>query len=152
MNFVYNFGGGIQIESRTIKLYKKADVIETSPYRLLTSGQSPKVITENYQQLNMDIELCYYNLGQMTEFEQQILPILGRMEKLQFIGDNPLKHWAQNQVTCKLDIINPDLTIQDKPIIPNPEQKDNSRIVRSRCHQDKQIKTPHISIYSSVRH
>ncbi|KAL9250959.1 Polyprotein P3-like protein [Drosera capensis] len=33
-----------------------------------------------------------------------------------FIGNDPLKHWARNKVHCKLDIINPDLTIQDKPL------------------------------------
>ena len=27
-----------------------------------------------------------------------------------------MKHWAKNQVTCKLNIINPDLTVCDQPL------------------------------------
>ncbi|GJW64463.1 Orf y [Tanacetum coccineum] len=33
-----------------------------------------------------------------------------------YIGEEPLKHWKKNGELCKLDIINPDVTIEDKPL------------------------------------
>jgi len=120
MNFVYSFHGGIQIESGTIKLYKKADIIQTTPYAVLTSEvlQATLELDENM------FESMFHSIGKLTEFENQVIPILNRLESLQHIGDNPIKHWEKNNILCKLDIINPDLTIQDKPIIPSPQQKD----------------------------
>ncbi|GJY91421.1 hypothetical protein Tco_0506617 [Tanacetum coccineum] len=32
------------------------------------------------------------------------------------IGEEPLKHWKKNGELCKLDIINPDITIEDRPL------------------------------------
>ena len=42
--------------------------------------------------------------------------ILNRLEGLEYIGKNPQKHWLKNQVICKIDIINPDITNQDKAL------------------------------------
>ncbi|KAL9266264.1 Polyprotein P3-like protein [Drosera capensis] len=50
-----------------------------------------------------------------SNFESRFRPLLSRLEAQGYIGSNPLKHWAKNQVLCQLDIINPDLTIQDRP-------------------------------------
>ncbi|GJY08087.1 Orf y [Tanacetum coccineum] len=33
-----------------------------------------------------------------------------------YIGEEPLKHWKKNGELCKLDIINPDITIEDRPL------------------------------------
>ncbi|GJX14306.1 Orf y [Tanacetum coccineum] len=33
-----------------------------------------------------------------------------------YIGAEPLKHWKKNGKLCKLDIINPDITIEDRPL------------------------------------
>ncbi|GJT04663.1 hypothetical protein Tco_0839125 [Tanacetum coccineum] len=33
-----------------------------------------------------------------------------------YIGEEPLKHWKKNGELCKLDIINPNVTIEDKPL------------------------------------
>ncbi|KAI4374074.1 hypothetical protein MLD38_012115 [Melastoma candidum] len=42
-----------------------------------------------------------------------------------FIGDEPLKHWRKNQVLCSLPIINPDLTIESKPLAQvTPDEAD----------------------------
>lgn len=69
-------------------------------------------------------ESMYYNIGKPTEFKQQIMPIKKKLEELQYIGNDPLKYWENNRVVCKLDIINPDLIIQDKPIIPPPQMSE----------------------------
>ncbi|KAH7677163.1 DNA/RNA polymerases protein, partial [Dioscorea alata] len=64
----------------------------------------------------------------LTDYEQEINPLLKKLENLQHIGLDPIKHWAKNRVYCKLDIINPDLTIQDKPIIPAPHLLEEYRM------------------------
>ncbi|GJZ04799.1 Orf y [Tanacetum coccineum] len=38
------------------------------------------------------------------------------MKSQGYIGEEPLKHWKKNGELCKLDIINPDITIEDKPL------------------------------------
>ncbi|KAJ3691568.1 hypothetical protein LUZ61_020732 [Rhynchospora tenuis] len=49
-------------------------------------------------------------------FREKFKPLLDRLKEQGYIGDNPLQHWSKNLVTCKLDIINPDVTIQDKQL------------------------------------
>ncbi|GKB01465.1 Orf y [Tanacetum coccineum] len=43
-------------------------------------------------------------IAEITELEQG------------YIGEEPLKHWKKNGELCKLDIINPDITIEDRPL------------------------------------
>ncbi|KAJ3704990.1 hypothetical protein LUZ61_008695 [Rhynchospora tenuis] len=58
-----------------------------------------------------------YSIGEQSQsFRVKFQPLLERLKEQGFIGENPLQHWSRNQVTCKLDIINPDVTIQDKPL------------------------------------
>lgn len=33
-----------------------------------------------------------------------------------------MKHWDRNKIECKLDIINPEITIKDKPPKANPRE------------------------------
>ncbi|GJR94625.1 Orf y, partial [Tanacetum coccineum] len=39
-----------------------------------------------------------------------------RLKHQGYIGEEPLKHWKKNGELCKLDIINPDITIEDRPL------------------------------------
>nr|GEY62090.1 TPA: orf y [Tanacetum cinerariifolium] len=41
---------------------------------------------------------------------------LNRLKHQGYIGEEPLKHWKKNGELCKLDIINPDITIEDRPL------------------------------------
>ncbi|GJU31812.1 hypothetical protein Tco_1175401 [Tanacetum coccineum] len=38
------------------------------------------------------------------------------LKKQGYIGEEPLKYWKKNGELCKMDIINPDITIEDKPL------------------------------------
>ncbi|GJR99256.1 Orf y [Tanacetum coccineum] len=41
---------------------------------------------------------------------------LERLKHQGYIREEPLKHWKKNDELCKLDIINPDITIEDRPL------------------------------------
>ncbi|GJW02340.1 hypothetical protein Tco_1561196 [Tanacetum coccineum] len=47
---------------------------------------------------------------------EQFKPVIERLKHQGYIGDEPLKHWKKNGELCKLDIMNPDITIEDQPL------------------------------------
>nr|GEU77534.1 retrotransposon protein, putative, Ty3-gypsy subclass [Tanacetum cinerariifolium] len=47
---------------------------------------------------------------------EQFKPVIDRLKHQVYIGEEPLKHWKKNGKLCKLDIINPDITIEDRPL------------------------------------
>ncbi|ATZ69530.1 ORF3 polyprotein [Cacao bacilliform Sri Lanka virus] len=110
-NFIRSMQGGLRIEGNTITFYKNVTTIETS--------QSTEIIqlnevTEEYFLIK---EMVHYNEGKTLEaFRMKFGGILESLAKEGFVGLNPLQHWAKNGIKCKLDIINPSLTIQDKPL------------------------------------
>ncbi|KAJ1698241.1 hypothetical protein LUZ63_006753 [Rhynchospora breviuscula] len=58
-----------------------------------------------------------YSCGEKSQkFREKFRPLLERLKEQGYIGENPLQHWEKNRVKCKLDIINPDITIQDKSL------------------------------------
>lgn len=133
MNFVNSFKGGIDICQGVITFYRKLDTIQTTPIisRALKDKTLTLEVTEEYNDilhqeifLNIqeteEVESLLFNLGRLTDFEAEILPLMTQLEELQYIGINPLQHWEKNKVMCKLDIINPDLVIQDKPLTSVP--------------------------------
>ncbi|KAI9095065.1 hypothetical protein K1719_026529 [Acacia pycnantha] len=118
-NFLDSAGGGYLCLGNEFIILKHVDRIITSP---ISKNVDFQVLEEEIEILE-DSEcvqdwLCF-NLGRLTDFENQMTPLLNRLQQLQVIGDNPTALWEKNRITCKLEIINPDLTIQDKPIIPS---------------------------------
>ncbi|KAJ3702232.1 hypothetical protein LUZ61_005937 [Rhynchospora tenuis] len=109
--------GGLRIEGQMVTFYKNITTIATKVDAEVAS-------TAAIQELDL-FELEYlevqritaYSCGEQSQsFKAKFHPLLDRMKEQGFIGDNPLQHWEKNQVKCKLDIINPDITIQDKPL------------------------------------
>nr|AFO11495.1 polyprotein [Sugarcane bacilliform virus] len=42
--------------------------------------------------------------------------LIEEMKEQGYMGEDTLKHWEKNKVKCKIELINPDLIIKDKPI------------------------------------
>jgi len=42
--------------------------------------------------------------------------VISILDKLEIIGERPLKHWEANHITCRLDIINPEYTVRTASI------------------------------------
>ncbi|XP_074592433.1 uncharacterized protein LOC141848283 [Curcuma longa] len=116
-NFIKVVAGGLRIEGTEVTFYKDITTINTSPEVRTTAvalleaeDTDPEFICLNEELFS--ISQVHYN----TDFKMHFAPLMQRLKESGFIGDNPLQHWAKNKVICTLDIINPDLTIQDKPM------------------------------------
>ncbi|KAI3762449.1 hypothetical protein L1987_52879 [Smallanthus sonchifolius] len=114
-NFTRSMNGGIRIEGDEVTLYKKVT--------RLKANQTTEVNMTAIEELDMDEEF-YQELQETVFFSKQdseklkarFKPILKELREQGYIGEEPLKHWRKNGETCRLDIINPDVTIQDKPL------------------------------------
>ena len=51
-----------------------------------------------------------------STLQSNFQPVIQQLTQQGFIGEEPLRHWAKNGELCIIDIINPDITIQDKPL------------------------------------
>ncbi|ACF60613.1 ORF3 [Cycad leaf necrosis virus] len=112
-NFIRAMEGGLRIEGDTLSFYKLLTTVQTSRH-----AQQIAAI----QELELD-EIEYQNLGALDDqaffnkkFMEQNRALMERLKKIGIIGEDPLKFWERNKVKCKLDIINPNLTIEDKPL------------------------------------
>ena len=104
--------GGVRIEGTSVTFYKNVTTINTS----MELETAKAAIAE----LGMD-ELEYQQLQEMvlagpmqSTVSERFQPMLAKLKEQGYIGEDPLKHWGKNNVVCKLDIINPDITINDK--------------------------------------
>ncbi|GJT85730.1 Orf y [Tanacetum coccineum] len=61
-------------------------------------------------------ESIYFNQEGSKAFLEKFKPVIERLKHQGYIGEEPLKHWKKNGELCKLDIINPDITIEDRPL------------------------------------
>ena len=115
-NFIRVMQGGLRIEGNIITFYKNVTAIVTK-----TKTETADVAIQELDLNDLEYieikESVYLNYGIKNEkFEKRFSSLLKRLEDFGYIGNEPLKYWSKNQVTCNLEIINPDLTIQNKPL------------------------------------
>ncbi|KAJ8476366.1 hypothetical protein OPV22_020093 [Ensete ventricosum] len=112
MNFIYAMEGGVRIEKGEVTFYKIVTKTPTSPivHEINYIDELELELPEYY-----DICASMPSIGGITE--EFISPdIIQKMKKLGYIGEEPLKHWEKNQVKCRLEVKNPDLIIEDRPL------------------------------------
>ncbi|GKA88517.1 Orf y [Tanacetum coccineum] len=112
-NFLRSMKGGIRIEGDEITIYKKVTKIKTSNQTEVAGIAELEVDEEEFLEIN---ESIYFNQEGSRAFQEQFKPVIDRLKQQGYIGEEPLKHWKKNGELCKLDIINPDVTIEDKPL------------------------------------
>ncbi|GKA19197.1 hypothetical protein Tco_0699112 [Tanacetum coccineum] len=112
-NFLRSMKGGIRIEGDEITIYKKVTRIMTSNQTKVVKIAELKVSEEEFLEIN---ESIYFNQEGSKAFLEQFKPVIDRLKHQGYIGEEPLKHWKKNGELCKLDIINPDITIEDRPL------------------------------------
>uniref|UniRef100_A0AAU7GJ24 RNA-directed DNA polymerase n=1 Tax=Nettle badnavirus 1 TaxID=3158948 RepID=A0AAU7GJ24_9VIRU len=110
-NFIRAMKGGLRFEGTEITFYKTVTKIQTTlePQRIAY-----------LEELIMEEELKEEIAANASEFESlanriKNSKLLRELEEQGFIGEDPVKHWARNEIKCQLEIINPDITIEDKP-------------------------------------
>ncbi|GJZ75944.1 Orf y [Tanacetum coccineum] len=111
-NFLRSMKGGIRIEGDEITIYKKVTKIKTSNQMKCKIAEL-EVSEEEFLEIN---ESIYFNQEGSRAFQEQFKPVINRLKQQGYIGEEPLKHWKKNGELCKLDIINPDITIEDRPL------------------------------------
>ncbi|GJW33388.1 hypothetical protein Tco_0053420 [Tanacetum coccineum] len=112
-NFLRSMKGGIRIEGDEITIYKKITRIKTSNQTKIADIAELVVSEEEFLEIN---ESIYFNQEGSKAFLEQFKPVIDRLKHQGYIGEKLLKHWKKNGKLCKLDIINPDITIEDRPL------------------------------------
>ncbi|GJT98063.1 Orf y [Tanacetum coccineum] len=112
-NFLRSMKGRIRIEGDEITIYKKVTKIKTSNQTEIAEIAELEVSEEEFLEIN---ESIYFNQEGSRAFQEQFKPVIDRLKQQGYIGEEPLKHWKKNGELCKLDIINPDITIEDRPL------------------------------------
>ncbi|KAJ3706170.1 hypothetical protein LUZ61_009875 [Rhynchospora tenuis] len=131
-NFIRAMQGGLRIEGQMVTFYKNITTIAT---KVEAEIASPASISEldltelEFQEIQRAVA---YPCGvESTKFKEKFNSLLNRLREQGYIGEEPMKYWSKNQVVCKLDIINPDITIQDKPlkhVTPSMNEQFNKHI------------------------
>nr|GEZ41981.1 TPA: orf y [Tanacetum cinerariifolium] len=112
-NFLRSIRGGIRIERDEITIYKKVTRIKTSNQTEIAKIAELEVSEEEFLEIN---ESIYFNQEGSKAFLEQFKHVIDRLKHQGYIREEPLKHWKKNGELCKLDIINPDITIEDRPL------------------------------------
>ncbi|GJW38294.1 Orf y [Tanacetum coccineum] len=84
--------------------------IKTSNQTQIAEIAELEVSEEEFLEIN---ESIYFNQEGSKAFLEQFKPVINRLKHQGYIREEPLKHWKKNGELCKLDIINPDITIED---------------------------------------
>ncbi|GJT87832.1 Orf y [Tanacetum coccineum] len=112
-NFLRSMKRGIRIEGDEITIYKKVTKIKTSNQTKIVEITELEFSEEEFLEIN---ESIYFNQEGSRAFQEQFKPVIDRLKQQGYIREEPLKHWKKNGELCKLDIINPDITIEDRPL------------------------------------
>ncbi|GKD98291.1 hypothetical protein Tco_1382188 [Tanacetum coccineum] len=112
-NFLRSIKGGIRIEGDEITIYKKVTRIKTSNQTEIAKIAELEVSEEEFLEIN---ESIYFNQEGSKAFLEQFKHVIDRLKHQGYIGEEPLKHWKKNGELCKLDIINPNIIIEDRPL------------------------------------
>ncbi|KAJ3688186.1 hypothetical protein LUZ61_017350 [Rhynchospora tenuis] len=116
-NFIRAMQGGLRIEGQMVTFYKNVTTIATKvDAEVASMAEIAELDLSELEYMEIQRSIAYSIGDQSESFREKFKPLLDRLREQGYIGDNPLQHWSKNQVTCKLDIINPDVTIQDKPL------------------------------------
>nr|GFA27391.1 TPA: orf y [Tanacetum cinerariifolium] len=114
-----------QLKAKQMRLRaEKDEEIRTLKAQLLNSRQQAThkikqghfLIEGNKFKIPLIYALDMRDSNGSKAFLEQFKPIIDRLKHQGYIGEEPLKHWKKNGKLCKLDIINPYITIEDRPL------------------------------------
>ncbi|KAJ4778498.1 polyprotein [Rhynchospora pubera] len=116
-NFIRAMQGGLRIEGQMVTFYKNVTTIATKVDAEVAASAAIEELELSELEYFEIQRITAYSCGEESQkFKERFRPLLERLEEQGYIGENLLQHWEKNRVKCKLDIINPDITIQDKPL------------------------------------
>ena len=99
---------------------------------ILEIDEENEIVNKNYVLIEMETELYNFKTGiqQIGQIKNQrdLDNIVKFLDQIEIIGEKPLKHWENNQIVCKLDIINPKYIIKTASIEATNQDLENFRI------------------------
>jgi hypothetical protein len=101
-NFIQALAGGVRLEGRTVTFYKYISSIQANEF-LQAEAEEINIATTKGGFID-------------RPFMQKNKQLIEEMKEQGYMGEDTLKHWEKNKVKCKIELINPDLIIKDKPI------------------------------------
>ncbi|GJU25503.1 Orf y [Tanacetum coccineum] len=112
-NQLYNVK--VEFDIPNCPMFRTTGIIDTGA---TTCCINKKVIPEEaLEPLTQIIPLIYaFDMNDNNGIEMLIGANFLRLKHQGYIRKEPLKHWKKNGELCKLDIINPDITIEDQPL------------------------------------
>nr|GEX65839.1 retrotransposon protein, putative, Ty3-gypsy subclass [Tanacetum cinerariifolium] len=114
-NFIRVMQGGIRIEGDEITIYKKVTKFKTTNQVEITQVAIDELEMDELEYQATTEEVVFHQeVG--SEFRKQFELVIEDLKEQGYIREEPLKHWKKNGELCRLDIINPDITIEDKPL------------------------------------
>jgi len=97
-----------------IHIINKEEKIEE--IELLEISLSNTHIEKSYNLIEINIELYNFKRGLqhigIIKNQKDLDEVISILDRLEIIGERPLKHWKANHITCRLDIINPEYTVK----------------------------------------
>ncbi|GJR64434.1 Orf y [Tanacetum coccineum] len=114
-NFIRAMQGGIRIEGDEITIYKKITKFKTSNQAEISQVAIDELEMDELE-YQATVEESVFHQETNPKFKEKFKPVLKELRDQGYIGEEPLKHWKKNGELCRLDIINPDVTIEDKPL------------------------------------
>nr|ANV20890.1 ORF3 protein [Dioscorea bacilliform RT virus] len=114
-NFIRSMSGGVRIEGDNVTFYKNVTTIKTQQeVSKVLSLEELEMNEDEYISIQQSVSAI--SPGIHSSFTTRFGDLIQKLKEAGYVGEEPMKFWQQNKVTCKLDIINPELRIQDKPL------------------------------------
>nr|QUS52904.1 polyprotein [Theobroma cacao] len=121
-NFIRSMQGGIRIEGSQLTFYKKITSVETvdnNPVARLTSVEEYSTGLES-DEIAPEVQMLLWASPTTPtvkgHFHNKYQDTIQRLKAQGVIGTDPLKFWSKNEICYELELINPDITIQDRPL------------------------------------
>ncbi|CAL5337204.1 unnamed protein product [Camellia sinensis] len=115
-NFIRAMYGGVRIEGDNVTFYKNVITIQTRQTVNLLEGLEEEEDFSMDHYYDPSTEWIFHSEKISPGFKQKFSETMMKLKNYGIIGDDPMKYWSRNQITCKLDLKNPDFTINDRPM------------------------------------
>nr|AKA45798.1 polyprotein [Taro bacilliform CH virus] len=114
-NFIRSMQGGVRIEGDTVAFYKNVTQIQTQQtVPIIAAIEELELEEEEY--ISIAAICAYGGMEISSPFQFSYQKLIQELKDMGYIGDDPMKYWSSNKITCQLEIKNPDLTIEDRPL------------------------------------
>ncbi|CAL5352136.1 unnamed protein product [Camellia sinensis] len=114
-NFIRAMYGGVRIEGNNVTFYKNVITIQTrQSVNLLEVEKEEDFTADHYY--DPSPEWILHSAVISPTFEEKFPKLMKQLQNCEVIGEDPMKLWSSNQITCKLDLKNSDFIIDDKPM------------------------------------